>query len=466
VEHYIPEFEKICRVQEITGELKKKLYDALFLQRPLRSKRYMVGKCSLEKKYPRALIAHPLFEKYRMLSFVNSIKVQVDGEAYRFLNFDERETACSAFMVKSPSIKFEKIAKVLEKKYYKNRSVNYNYTRMDQSCASSSLIYQLQNILGCDDLFTWQHRYYDAKGHEKVMDYQAVFDGLKYFRTDFDGDDDGEAFKKFAVERVGLSDKAAEEFIKTDIKEGYAKYSLYAIRKIIPFLEKGFSEPYAVFLAKLPDIMGKEFFAVKEKEVLEDFCQCVDDYLWEKQNLDYREKHRILGLSERFRQLLEEKYKCPPEKVAELYEFKEQSNYSDHTAEGVLPRVELGMIYNPMVHRSLTVLRRLVNALRKSGKIDASTEIHIELARNVSDKTTRMAVTEMQRANEALHKQAIAEFAEYNIVPTAEQILRWRLWNEQNRICIYTGRKILESAYLRRPCFFATPMLTPFCTVP
>lgn len=53
VEHYIPEFEKICAIQGITGELKRKLYDALFLQRPLRSKRFLVGKCSLENKRQR-----------------------------------------------------------------------------------------------------------------------------------------------------------------------------------------------------------------------------------------------------------------------------------------------------------------------------------------------------------------------------------------------------------------------------
>ncbi len=439
VEHYIPEFETICRVQNISGELKKKLYDALFLQRPLRSKRYLVGKCSLEKNYPRALIAHPLFEKYRMLSFVNTIKVQIDDEPERFLDSEERQTAITAFMVKTKNLKFEKIKTALVKKHFKNRSVGFNY-RDDQSCTSSALIYQLQKILGCDDLFAWKRNYLDVKKHEKCMDYQAVFDGLKYFNIDFDGDP--AAFRKFAVERLGLTEDSAEEFMKIDIPDGYAKYSLYAIRKIVPFLEAGYIEPYAVFLAKVPDILGKHVFESKKEEILADFQQCLEDYTWEKQNLDYRERKHILSLSARFKQLLEEKWKCSPEKIAKLYEFKEQSNYTDHISEGVLPHIELGMIYNPMVHRSLTVLRRLVNSLRLAGKIDADTEIHIELARNVNDKTTRMAIQEMQKSNEKLREQARAEFAEYGITPTDEQILRWRLWKEQNGICIYTGRKI------------------------
>ena len=442
VEHYIPEFEKICRIQNISGELKRKLYDALFLQRPLRSKRFLVGKCSLEKKYPRALIAHPLFEKYRMLAFINTIKVTVDNEPQRFLNFDERQTAISAFMIKAASLKFDKIAKILIKKHFKNRSVEFNY-RSDQSCSSCSLIYQLQEILECDDLFSWTRDYSDAKKHKKHMDYQVVFDGLKYFNIDFDGDP--AAFKKFAIERLGLSEEKADAFTNIKIPEGYAQYSLYAIRKIVPFLEVGYIESYAVFLAKVPDILGKNIFANRKKDILADFEQCLEDYTWEKHNLDYREQRRCLSLTERFKQLLEDKWQCTPDKIAKLYEFKEQTNYSDHTSEGVLPHIELGMIYNPVVHRSLTVLRRLVNNLRAAGKIDADTEIHIELARSVNDKNTRMAITEMQRSNEALRKQAIAEFAEYNIVPSEEQILRWRLWNEQRRICIYTGRKILES---------------------
>lgn len=450
VEHYIPEFERICKTQGISGELRKKLYDALFLQRPLRTKSFLIGKCSLEKKYPRALKAHPLFEKYRMLCFVNNIKIRVDDAPERVLNVEERQTALSCFMLKAPCFKFEKIKNTLNKKFFKGKSIEFNY-RDDQSCSSSSLIYQLQNILDCENIFTWKRDYLDVKHHEKVMDYQTVFDGLKYFKCDFDGDDS--AFKKFAAERLGLSDKKSDAFMKINIAEGYAQYSLYAIRKILPFLEAGYIEPYAVFLAKLPDIFGYEKFASVKDEVLDDFEQCLDDYNWEKQNLEPREKRNIISLTERFKLLLEEKWKCPKSKINALYEFKEPSNYQiSIDGDYKLPHIDLGMIYNPMVHRSLTVLRRLVNDLRKTGKIDERTEIHIELARSVNDKATRMAISEMQRDNEKLRKQAFDEFAEYGITPTEEQILRWRLWYEQNQYCIYTGRKIGADEIFTNDC--------------
>ena len=58
---------------------------------------------------------------------------------------------------------------------------------------------------------------------------------------------------------------------------------------------------------------------------------------------------------------------------------------------GRLPKVEMGMIRNPLVQRSLTTLRRLVNYLHDHGKIDAETTVRIELARNVNDYATRKA---------------------------------------------------------------------------
>ncbi len=450
VEHYIPEFEKICKIQGISDELRKKLYDALFMQRPLRTKSFLIGKCSLEKKYARALKAHPLFEKYRMYCFVNNIKVRIDDAPERFLDFDERQTALSCFMVKSPTLTFEKIKNALNKKFFKGKSTEFNY-RDDQSCASSSLIYQLQNILNCENIFTWKRDYLDVKQHEKVMDYQTVFDGLKYFKCDFDGDDS--AFKKFATERLGLSDEKADAFMKINISEGYAKYSLYAIRKILPFLESGYIEPHAVFLAKLPDIFGHEKFVSVKDEVLADFEQCLDDYNWEKRNLELHERRHIISLTERFKELLEEKWKCQKSELDKLYEFKEPSNYEVGIDDDYkLPHIDLGMIYNPMVHRSLTVLRRLVNDLRKSGKIDKKTEIHIELARSVNDKATRIAITEMQRTNETQRQEAREKFAEYNIEPTDEQILCYRLWKEQKHYCIYTGRKINANEIFTNDC--------------
>ena len=107
-EHYEPEFDKICEVQELPEPFVSEMRKAIFLQRPLRSQKYLAGHCSLEKKRVRCLIGHPLFERYRMLSFINSIRK--NGVP---LNERERQKAQAAFLVSKPSFEFEKLVRKL-----------------------------------------------------------------------------------------------------------------------------------------------------------------------------------------------------------------------------------------------------------------------------------------------------------------------------------------------------------------
>ena len=151
-------------------------------------------------------------------------------------------------------------------------------------------------------------------------------------------------------------------------------------------IECGYIERYAVSLAKIPDIMGDDFYKQHELEILQDFNKCVADYTWEKTHLVKYEK--LLPLMDRIKIMLEEKWKISPSRLEQLYSFREKSEYADQSKQGILPRIDLGMIYNPVVQRSLTVLRHLVNELRKSEKIDENTHIHLELAREINNKSS------------------------------------------------------------------------------
>ena len=75
-EHYKAEFDRICQIQEIPDELKRNLEKAIFFQRPLKSQKGIVGKCTFEKNKPRCPISHPRYEEFRMWQFINSIKIQ------------------------------------------------------------------------------------------------------------------------------------------------------------------------------------------------------------------------------------------------------------------------------------------------------------------------------------------------------------------------------------------------------
>ncbi|MDR2408758.1 MAG: hypothetical protein LBE13_11695, partial [Bacteroidales bacterium] len=71
----------------------------------------------------------------------------------------------------------------------------------------------------------------------------------------FDGQ---ENLKKFALEKLNLTEEKAEKFSKIRLNRSYATLSLSAIKKILPFLQKGFLYSQAVYLANLYKVLGKE----------------------------------------------------------------------------------------------------------------------------------------------------------------------------------------------------------------
>jgi CRISPR-associated endonuclease Csn1 len=107
------------------------------------------------------------------------------------------------------------------------------------------------------------------------------------------------------------------------------------------------------------------------------------------------------------------------------------------------PSRELGDIRNPVVVRSLTEVRRIVNGIiRQYGKPDF---IHIELGRDVRQtpkqrETTwrRMRAQEKERAKAA--EKILAERGIEN--PSRNDILKVLLANECNWRCPYTGKQI------------------------
>ena len=114
-EHYKVEFDEICRVQQLDEELKGKLEKAIFFQRPLKSQKGLVGRCTFEKGKSRCPVSHPRFEEYRMLCFINNIKIQAPkDEKLRPLNSEEKEQIIPLFLRKSKrQFDFEDIAKKL-----------------------------------------------------------------------------------------------------------------------------------------------------------------------------------------------------------------------------------------------------------------------------------------------------------------------------------------------------------------
>lgn len=70
-EHYRAEFDAICERQQLPEEWRKSMCRAIFYQRPLKSQKGLVGKCTFEPKKSRCPVSHPRFEEFRMLALIN-----------------------------------------------------------------------------------------------------------------------------------------------------------------------------------------------------------------------------------------------------------------------------------------------------------------------------------------------------------------------------------------------------------
>lgn len=285
--HYLSEFEIICETQGIEGinknevlpekrytGLAKELYKAIFFQRPLKSQKGLIGKCSFEKSKSRSSVSHPDFEEYRMWAFINTIKIKTPAdETLRFLSKEEKESLIPKFIRTKENFDFEDLAKVLIEKgatfeFYKSSRAKaahylFNYKAKDtvSGCPVSA---SLKNVLGEDwktRKFSYQTK--DAKGKEatRSVDYLDLWHLLSVSTSDI-------YLEEYAKNKLGLDSKEAKSFSKIRLKKDYSSLSLNAINKILPYLKEGLLYSHAVFMANIGNIVDAEIWNDKAQREL------------------------------------------------------------------------------------------------------------------------------------------------------------------------------------------------------
>lgn len=421
LEHYEKEFTVIMDAQGIAGDdpLRVQLHRSIFMQRPLRSQKHLVGNCPLEPGNPRAQIGHPAFEEFRMHAFINNLSF-VDAQGARHpLSAADRELASRAFMKASPNIKFGDIAKLFKKDArFKTQGYAFHYYRDDESVASCQTLHKLRSAFG-----------------EVAFDVQKVFDALTFF------DDDEKLRAWIRRHYPALDEKGVNRVAAIHPREGNAQYSLKAINRILPYLREGYELSQARFYAKLQDVVPD--FSAHREEVLVGLKGILFEYRREKdeaRNEDVRRMNPVRPLFDRYRDYLRDFWNVDDKGWNRLYLRGDRAYETERS--GRLPKVELGMIRNPLVQRSMTTLRRVVNYLHDHGRIDEQTTVRIELARTVNDYATRRAWQDWQKARQKVRDEARKELESIGVAPTEDALDRYVLWQEQGKSCLYTGHPI------------------------
>lgn len=96
---------------------------------------------------------------------------------------------------------------------------------------------------------------------------------------------------------------------------------------------------------------------------------------------------------------------------------------------------------NPVVARALSEYRKVLNALlEKHGKVH---KIHLEFTREAGvSSTERKELIAEQNKRFKANEEARKRCAEFGLNPSGKNILKLKLWQEQNEFCVYSGEKI------------------------
>lgn len=551
---YEDELKQICQIHNINNDDYQKLWKAIIWQRPLRTQKGLVGNCIYEKNKKRAPISHPLYEEYRTWVFINNLKIEVpeDIDKVKYL----KEKIYPLFYKSSNDFELSSIIKQLAKDGAEMKAKFNSKTKV----VSAKLLKSYQDILGDDwkEKYDWNNINDRNPNPQKKEDKNYTFEDIWHVLNTFDGQ---ENLKNFAIEKLGLTEDKAEKFSKIKLNQGYATLSLSAIKKIIPFLQRGFLYSHAVYLANLYKVLenteitdeligyfSNEIGGISENNTKEKILNTIVnsliknelnseyrysievdreldeseltaikekiiDVFGEKTWNEYDEKEKtemfnyvsnkfkdflkksILSkrnvfveqprLQDQIFSFLKDAYGIPDERKKHLWHPSEQEHYvkaqeykhyrlgNDDvflTEEKInrflekSPQAEyqgrslklLGSpeplskgLKNPMALKSLHKIKLLINYLLKTGKIDEDTRVVVEIARELNDANRRKAIerwnNERERENEGFRKiiREINEECKTNFDENDKTLLRKiRLWEEQGRKCLYTGKTI------------------------
>jgi CRISPR-associated endonuclease Csn1 len=551
---YEEELKLICQTHDISDNDYQKLWKAIIWQRPLRTQKGLVGSCIYEKNKKRAPISHPLYEEYRTWVFINNLKIEVPEyiDKIQYL----KEKVYPIFYKSSNDFELSSVIKQLDKDKAKMNAKFNSKTKV----VSAKLLKSFQDVLGEDwkEKYDWNNINDRNPNPQKKTTTNYTYEDIWHVLNTFDGQ---ENLKAFAVEKLGLDDEKAEKLSKIKLNQGYATLSLSAIKKIIPFLQKGFLYNHAVYLANLHKVLGSNeisndlinYFSEEIEKITQSNQEqkilntIVNSLIQDELNSEYRysieisreldsselsninnkiqgtfgektwnefdeeKKSEILNyISAKFKEFLKKSvlskqnvfveqprlheqifsfmkdaYDISDSRKKYLWHPSEQENYA--TAQDykhyVLGKKDIFLsedkinkflaknphaeyqgrsirllgdpeplskgLKNPMALKSLHKIKQLINYLLKTGKIDEDTRIVIEIARELNDANRRKAIerwnNEREKENETF-KNIIREINEECGTNFDENdktlIQKIRLWEEQKRQCLYTGKNI------------------------
>lgn len=426
-----------------SGEIRYKSNESvLFWQRPLRSQKHLINKCSLEsrKMYdpekkreyiqgPRvAAVSHPISEYHRVLQALSQIRV----EGRTLYDMGLLESALNFLVSKNT-----KTVKIADLKKHLRLAAKLNY-------ATEADLTGCPTITGITSLFKKGELTFRYGENEDV--YIDIWQKLQFFE---DQEMLEENLKSYAERRkLALIPDFRGKLKKLTLTEGYGSLSIHAMNNIIPFLLKGYSHTESIFLGGVKNALGVRYPYLSDDEKLwNDIVGIINQPAIKGEKTD----NLIAFLSDPKLDL------SVDESTLRLKLY-----HPNQTVQKIEARNRLGKIdnlRNPLVEQALWAVRRQVNTLidmmsERTGNSDFRFDrITIELSRDLKASLERRnKIRREQKSNEAENDEAVRELTARGLKVNRNNIQKYRLFKElqeQNGIarCPYTG-KIINIAHV------------------
>jgi CRISPR-associated endonuclease Csn1 len=413
---YIDEFNVIWEEQKkyhqntLTDALKEKLginekgkeTGILFHQRPLKTQKHLIGKCTFETEKTKCPISAIPFEMFRAWQWSHT--VEYNGEK---LTKEQREKVVY-FLLSKDKLTFKDIRKQLG---YAGEANNFNYSDDDRIVGSYTIL-KLSKLFG--------KKWEEFSDKEKEDVWHVIYNAT-----------DPEWLNDYAVKKWGFNEKQIKDLNAISFKQDYASLSRKAINNILEFLPD-YRYDEAVVLAGVKNAIGGGWNNLednKRKEIIdtvvtivasnENYIDLVKEYL--KNNC---------GLND--------------DRLKKLYHHSakiEATTLLSKLPLGLDADKEISSLRNPMVIQALFELRSLINQLVEEH--NTFDEIKLEMARDLkSSSKQRAEVRTNQKQLEVENDKIKKELENLNQPITHDNLLKYKLWKECRHICPYTGEEI------------------------
>lgn len=382
---YQSEFNAIWRKQAeynpglLTDELRKSIFEAIFHQRKGRLRKGLVGRCEFEREERRAPSYSLVYQRFRMFQVVNNFKYRLRGEEWQALADAAREKLIEA-LERHESMEFKDVRELLG--LTKRHSINLQRDKEEARMPGNSTGAQLFGVFG--------ERWFRLGEFEQD---KVVGDALSILSAEDFSTRESRAEKYLRNRGVEDLTGAVERFLNVAFEDGYGSLSCKAINRFLPLLRRGF--PYGALAAHYPELTPE---STKRLIALADAGQ---PYLTtcEKVLTAPPMRHDPIG-------------SLPPV-----------------TAEDVARRI--GVIRNPIVVRSVTELRKVVNAIIEN--FGLPTRVNIELLRELrKPKVVRERIWKenytRERENDSLRQEIRGK--DGSPLPSPRDVEKLKLWNE------------------------------------